>query len=273
VGTTKIISGRESKPGAAKSRKNARNHFSLSVFGACFAVGLFASPHAAAAGQYRLDYHVSHSLYGDIGTYSNVIETEGDTTTVTSALDVKVSFLGVVGYRRDARRVETWMGDRLLDFHGTSHLNGKTIVLSGAAQGDEFVIITANGEVSAPASIRVANPWTTNTLNGDTILLPDEGVIKKARLTDAGETSVTIQGRNVRVREYAIGLIGAAKHYQVWFDPTNTPVMFRVFDSDGICTFTLNGSKPPNVLLAERARNPQQASLKKAADLFQSPLQ
>jgi Family of unknown function (DUF6134) len=260
VGMVRIISGGECKAAAAKSRKNARNHLLPRVFGACLAALLFAGPHAALAAQYRLDYRVSHSLYGDIGTYSNVIETDGDTTTVTSALDVKVSILGVVGYRRDARRVETWMGDRLLDFHGTSHLNGKTIVLRGSARGDEFVIITPNGEVSAPASIRVANPWTTNTLNGDTILLPDEGVIKKTRLTDAGETSVTIRGRNVRVREYDIGLIGAAKHYQVWFDATNTPVMFRVFDSDGICTFTLNGAKLHNMLLAERARNPQQGT-------------
>ena len=133
-------------------------------------------------------------------------------------------------------------------------------MLSGAAQGDEFVRTAPSGKLSAPASLRVANPWTTNTLNGDTILLPDEGVIKKARLTDAGETSVTIQARNVRAREYDIGLIGAAKRYQVWFDAANTPVMFRVFDSDGICTFTLNGPKPPDVLLADRARNPQQGT-------------
>lgn len=256
MGMVKIISGCECGTGAAKSRKSSRNHLSLSVFGACFAAGLFGGHDAAAAAQYRLDYRVSHSLYGDIGTYSNVVESDGDSTTVTSALDVKVSILGLVGYRRDARRVETWMGDRLIDFQATSHLNGKTVVLSGAAKGDEFVLTTAHGKVRAPASIRIANPWTTSTLNGDTILLPDEGLIKKVRLTDAGETSVTIRARNVRVREYDIGLIGAAKHYQVWFDAVGTPVMFRVFDSDGICTFTLNGPKPPEVLLADRVPQP-----------------
>ena len=94
----------------------------------------------------------------------------------------------------------------------------------------------------------------------DTVLSPDDGAIRKARLTDAGETSVTIQARNIRVHEYDIGLIGTAKHYQVWFDTVGTPVMFRVFDSDGICTFTLNDPKPPDVLLAERARNPQQGT-------------
>ncbi len=257
MGTTKIISGGESEPGAAKSRKNARNHFLPSVFGACFAAALFASPHAAAAVQYRLDYQVSHSIYGDIGTYSNVVETDGGTTTVTTTLDIKVSILGIVAYRRSAHRVETWMGDRLVHFQGTSHQNGKTIELIGDAQGDAFVITAPNGKVSAPASIRVANPWTTNNLNGDTILLPDDGAIRKARLTDAGETSVTIQGRDIRAREYDIGLIGTAKRYQVWFDAANVPVMFRLFDFDGICTFSLNGPKPPDVLFADRARNPQ----------------
>ena len=253
----KIILNGECGPGAAKSRKHARNHFLASVFGVCFAGVLFASPDTAAAAPYHLDYKVSHSLYGDIGTYSNVIETDRDTTTVTTTLDIKVSILGVVADRRSAHRVETWMGDRLVHFQGTSRLNGKTIELSGAAQGDEFVLTAPNGKVSAPASIRVANPWTANTLNGDTILIPDDGAIRKARLTDAGETSVTIQGRDIRAREYDIGVIGTAKRYQVWFDAANTPVMFRLFDSDGICTFTLNGPKDPDVLLAERARNPQ----------------
>ena len=31
-----------------------------------------------------LDYRVSHSIYGDIGTYSNAIERDGQTTMVTS---------------------------------------------------------------------------------------------------------------------------------------------------------------------------------------------
>src|SRR5882672_446896 len=244
VGLAKIISSGACRASAAKSGKNAGNPFLLQVFGACFATVLFASPDSAEAAQYRLDYKASHSIYGDIGTYTNVIETDGDTTTVTTTLDIKVSILGVVAYRRSAHRVETWMGDRLVRFQGTSLLNGKTIVLSGAAQGDEFVLTSPSGKASAPPSIRVANPWTTNNLKGDTIFSPDDGAIRKVRLTDAGEMSLTIQAQNIRVHEYDIGLIGTAKHYQVWFDAVGTPVMFRVFDSDGICTFTLNGPKP-----------------------------
>ena len=258
MGLVKIVSTGEYGACSAKSRKDAGNHFSLRVLGACFAAVLFASPDGASAAQDRLDYRVSHSIYGDIGTYSNVIETDGDTTTVRTTLDIKVSILGVVAYRRAAHRVETWMGDRLVDFQSTSRLNGKTIVLSGAAQGDKFVLTLPNGKASAPASVRVANPWTTNNLNGDTVLSPDDGAIRKARLTDAGEMSVMIQVQNIRVHEYDVAMVGTAKHYQVWFDTVGTPVMFRVFDSDGVCTFTLNGPRPSDVLLAERARNPQQ---------------
>jgi len=258
VGLAKIISSGECGAIVANSGKKAGNHFLRHVFCACFAAVLFASPEGAAAAQYRLDYRATHSVYGDIGTYSNVIETDGDTTTVTTTLDIKVSILGVVAYRRAAHRVETWMGDRLVDFQATSHLNGKAIVLSGAAQGDKFVLTLPNGKASAPASVRVANPWTRNNLNGDTVLSPDDGAIRKARLTDAGEMSVMIQAQNIRVHEYDVALVGTAKHYQVWFDTMGTPVMFRVFDSDGVCTFTLNGPRPSDVLLAERARNPQQ---------------
>jgi hypothetical protein len=257
VGLVKIVSSGKCGARIAKSGKNAGNHFSLGVLGACFSAVLFAAPESAAAAQYRLDYKASHSIYGDIGTYTNIIETDGNTTIVTTALDIKVSILGVVAYRRTARRVETWMDDRLVEFHGTSRLNGKPVVLSGAAQGDKFVLTLPTGKVNAPASIRVANPWTTKNLDGDTIFSPDDGAIRKARLTDVGETSVTIQAQNVPAHEYDIGLAGTAKHYQVWFDTAGTPVMFRVFDSDGICTFTLNSPRPSDVLIAERARDPQ----------------
>ena len=253
-----IISNGRCGGGVAKSGKKARNHSALQVLGACCVVALIGSP--ATAAQDRLDYHVSHSIYGDIGTYSNVVERDGQTTMVTSTLDVKVSILGMVAYRRSAHRVETWMGDRLVDFQSTSHLNGKTIALSGAAEGDDFVLTSSHGKLKAPASVRVANPWTTNNLNGDTILSPDDGAIHKGRLTDAGETSVTIGAQNIRVHEYDIALIGTAKHYQVWFDPAGTPVMFRLFDTDGICTFTLDSPRPPDVLLAQKARNPQQGT-------------
>jgi len=74
---------------------------------------------------------------------------------------------------------------------------------------------------------------------------------------------VTIQGRDIRAREYDIGLIGTAKRYQVWFDAANVPVMFRLFRFDGICTFSLNGPKTPDVLFADRARNPQPGGPKK----------
>ena len=107
--------------------------------------------------------------------------------------------------------------------------------------------------MTAPAWIRVANPWTANNLNGDTMLMPDDGAVQKARLTDSGEASVSIGDRELRARQYDIALIGAKKHYRLWFDAAGTPVKFSVFDSDGTCTFTLSGPKPPDVLLAQRA--------------------
>ena len=249
MGVAKINAGRH---GPASVRRKPYTFFLLALFAGSFAAPAITGSPADAATR-RLDYRVSHSTYGDIGTYSNVIETDGATTTVTSALDVKVTILGLVAYRRESRRVEQWNGDRLMSFHGVSNMNGKRIVVSGAAEGDSFVVTLPSGKVTVPASIRVANPWTGNTLNGDTILLPDDGAVKKARLTDGGETSVTLGDSEIRARQYDVALIGAKKHYLVWFDAADTPVKFSVFDSDGTCTFTLSGSKPPDMLLAQRS--------------------
>jgi hypothetical protein len=170
VGLAKIVSSGECRACGAKSRKDAGNHFSRRVLCACFAAGLFASPDGASAAQDHLDYRVSHSIYGDIGAYSNVVDRDGETTTVTSTLDVKVSILSIVAYRRSAHRVETWMGDRLVDFQSTSRLNGRTIALSGAAQGDNFVLTSPNGKLRAPTSIHVANTWKKNKINRKKII-------------------------------------------------------------------------------------------------------
>src|SRR2546430_10275699 len=63
-------------------------------------------------------------------------------------------------------------------------------------------------------------------------ILPDDGAVQKARLTDGGEASVSIGDRELRARQYDIALAGAKKHYRLWFDAAGTPVKFSVFDSD-----------------------------------------
>jgi hypothetical protein len=59
-------------------------------------------------------YRVSHSTFGDIGTYTNTVEPNRDSTTVQTRAHFEVNMLGVRMYREDAERTERWQGNRLV---------------------------------------------------------------------------------------------------------------------------------------------------------------
>jgi translation initiation factor IF-1 len=192
---------------------------------------------ALSAGSHMLRYRVVHSTYGDIGTYSNTIEQTGDTTTVLTEAHFKVSILGVVLHREDAKRTERWQGGRLVYFSGVTTKNGKPMELQGEARGDSFVIDSPRGVVTAPADVHPANPWSANFLGSDTMMSVDTGAIEPVRISDGEAANVTIDGRPLRARKYEIrGKI----RYKIWLSEADqVPVMFSVDDDSGVVTFTL----------------------------------
>lgn len=196
------------------------------------------SPSFAAAPQ-RLVYQVQHSRYGNIGTYSNAVDKTGETTTVNTEAHIKVSILGVVLYRQDVSRQERWNGERLVAFHGVTTVNGKAYELNGTAEGDRFVMMSPEGPIVAPASVRLANPWSPDVLRGNTILTPDRGRIETVQVKGGEETSVAINGRQTATKRYEINRLDGTKRYEVWLDNRGTPVMFTTYNQNGTVTFTL----------------------------------
>jgi hypothetical protein len=190
----------------------------------------------AADGQRVLSYDVKHSVFGDIGTYTNVIQTAGTATTVHTTAHFRVSALGVGLHNEDADRTERWNGDRLVSFHGITKKNGDTIEIRGEANGNNFVIASPTGTITAPGTIRPANPWSTKCLGSTTMMRVDTGKVEPVRVSGGGETAVAIGGASVPAREYQIE---GATRYKVWFDRQDTPVMFIVDDDSGKVTFTL----------------------------------
>src|SRR5258708_17897032 len=133
---------------------------------------LIGSMPALSASLERMVYRVQHSRYGNIGTYSNAVEKAGNVTTVTTEAHIVVSVLGVVLYRQDIARQERWNADRLVAFHGVTTVNGKSYELTGNADGDRFVLMSPDGPIVAPASVKLANPWSADVLRGNSILTP-----------------------------------------------------------------------------------------------------
>ena len=203
------------------------------------AATIMAAVSPAQAAPQRLVYTVQHSRYGNIGTYSNAVEKTGDMTTVVTDAHIQVSILGVVFYRQDASRQERWAGNRLVSFHGVTTVNGKPFEMTGAAQGDSFVMMSPDGDIVTPASVRIANPWSPEVLRGNTILTPDRGRVENVQVKDGEQTSLTINGRNTMTKRYEIDRLNGQKRYEIWMDERGTPVKFVTYNPNGSVTFTL----------------------------------
>ncbi|HXP06146.1 MAG TPA: DUF6134 family protein [Stellaceae bacterium] len=193
-------------------------------------------PTAAFADTRQLVYDVKHSVFGEIGTYSNVIESAGATITIKTAAHFLVKALGVGLHREDAQRVEQWQGSRLMYFHGVTVKNGDTTEINGKADGNNFVITSPLGTVTAPGSIKPANPWSARSLDSTTMMRVDTGKVEQVRVSNGGENNVTVDGAAVPTKEYEIS---GSTHYKIWIDQHDIPVMFQVDDDSGQVTFTL----------------------------------
>ena len=204
-----------------------------------FAIMAGVPPADAATAPQRLVYSVHHSRYGTIGTYSNAVEKNGETTTVVTDAHIQVSILGVTLYRQDATRQERWNGGRLVSFHGVTTVNGRPYEMTGAAQGDRFVLMSPEGDIVAPAGVKIANPWSPDVLRGDTLLTPDRGRVENVQVKGGEDTSVDVNGRSLRAKRYEIDRLDGSKRYEVWLDDRGTPVQFILYNRNGTVTFAL----------------------------------
>lgn len=216
------------------------NRFSQFVPFAALLGGVLLAASAGHAAPYRLAYRVSHSIYGSIGTYTNIIDKIGNATTVKTEGRIRVGLAGIYLYRQDADRTERWVGDRLVAFQGTTKTNDNPVIaVSGAAEGDHFVVTSESGPQTAPASVRPANPWSGDVLKGDMLFTPDRGRIEQVQISGGQEEPVSIDGEAMRAKHYSIDR-GAGRKYDVWLDGKGTVVKFALVNPNNTVSFTLD---------------------------------
>jgi Family of unknown function (DUF6134) len=202
-----------------------------------FLVGISVASLAATDTPAQFVYRVSHSTFGEIGTYTNTIEPTRDGTTVQTQAHFQVSMLGVRMYREDAERTERWQGNRLVSFHSVTDKGDGPAEVNGEARGNSFVINSSkSGTITAPASVRPANPWSANFLGSNTMMRPDSGKLEQVRVGGGQETTVKIDGATIPAVKFEID---GSTRYTVWLDGRGVPVQFVVDDDTGKVTFTL----------------------------------
>ncbi len=178
----------------------------------------------ANAASETLEYRVHHAAYGDIGTYTNVIERRGEVTAVRSELHVAVKLLGIVVWRQEASRREEWRQNRLVAFDGVTVTNGKPLEVHGAARGVHFVISGPGGTTEAPASVHPSNPWSAMMLAPGPMMSTSTGEVSTVGIIGGDLQAVELDGKTLQLRQFDI--VGD-KHRVVWLDDNRVPVAFR----------------------------------------------
>jgi len=214
-------------------------------------IGVIAARPAAAQSPAQLFYRMHHSVFGDIGTYTNTVEPSRDGTTVKIHVHFEAKMLGVRLHHQDAERTERWQGNRLVSFQSVTDKGDGPKEVKGEARGNSFVVRSPQGTVTAPASVHPANPWSANFLHSTTMMRPDTGKIEQVRISGGQETAVKIDGATIPAVKYDID--GSTK-YTVWLDARGVPVMFWADDDTGKVTFTLAKCIGCDTALSELSR-------------------
>ena len=216
------------------SRTNPLARRAMSIVG--LLAGLVAGGPVMAQDSAQFIYHVNHSVFGDIGTYTNTVEPTRDGATVKTQAHFEVKMLGVRMHREDAERTERWQGNRLVAFRGVTDKGDGPVEVKGEARGNNFIITSPQGTITAPWSVHPANPWSSNFLHSNMMMRPDTGKLEQVRIGSGQETAVKLDSASIPAVKYELD--GSSK-YTVWLDERGVPVKFVVDDDTGKVTFTL----------------------------------
>jgi Family of unknown function (DUF6134) len=193
-----------------------------------------------AAAQQVYEYRIEHPKYGDIGTYTNVITRNGDTTEVKTSLRVAVRFLGIVVYRQEAERSEHWQGGRFVGFDGVTTTNGDKIAVHGATERDHFVITSPQGIVAAPPDIHPSNPWSLQVLMNTNVMMSTKtGKVYDVRVSGRTEDNVKFDGVPRQLFRYDIF---TDKQQAVWVNERGVVIAFRAMENGTPVNFVLHES-------------------------------
>jgi hypothetical protein len=198
---------------------------------------LAAKPDSAPDSAKVYNYSVSHPIYGEIGTYTNIVEDRGAEISVKNSIRVRVKLLFMVAYDEVGDNEEVWRNGRMVSFKGNVRKNGKKWRIKGYAKGDKFIIEGPEGVTEAPGNVFPSNPWSTDILEASVLMGTASGDLYRVRMSLGEERELKIGERSFRTRYVKVG---GDRRYELWFDDdSGIPLKFTRYHGDDIITFSL----------------------------------
>ena len=190
-------------------------------------------------------YTVEHPFYGNVGTYTDVIDDAGGVLRIDSTLHIAVTLLGIALYQEDATRSEVWRGSRLSSFVSVTDRNGSRIRVTGAAGENVFFVTSSSGTVSAPADIAPSDPWALKRIGTGAVVSTRSGKIDKVEVIGGEAASLFMNGIFVPVRHFRVRTEAQLDKWEIWFDEHGVPIKFRSLESGTPIDFIIASQPSP----------------------------
>jgi hypothetical protein len=202
-------------------------------------LGAIAVATPALAKQETYTYTVTHPSYGRIGTLTQTIDNSPEGRRIDSHLRIAVEQLGIVVYRQNCDATEIMNGDRLISLQSVTELNGRHLEVLGKAQGEQFVVNTAEGSFAGPATTAPSEPWAVKRTGEQYIVHPSTGKLGNVQISGGDYETISVDGASVSVRHFAID---GENHEDVWLDDRGIPIMFRTVEDGTPIDFVLQNT-------------------------------
>lgn len=223
------------------------------VRGACL-WGLFMSGAAGAAPQTYV-YAVEHPTYGNIGSYTETIDTEQGVTRISSELRVAVKVIGIVVHREKASATELWRGTRLASMRTVTEINGARMEIDGAMDKNAFVVTSAAGTRTAPAEVAPSDPWVLTGVGRGVIVSTRSGVVEGVNVSGGEPVPITVEGTRLATRHFRVDAASQPDRFDIWLDGNGVPVRFRSREESGdLIDFVLVSPEPQRDAVSEPFR-------------------
>jgi len=193
----------------------------------------------ALAGQQLYTYSVVHPIYGEIGTFTDMIDRSPEAMRIDARLRVAVKILGVVAYREESDTTEVLRGSRLVSLQSVTDKDGRHLEVHGEAQGDQFMVNATAGSYAAPATIAPSDPWLLKRTGDELVVSTTTGKMVNVQISGGEYDTVSISGASVPARHY---IVNGDKRQEVWLDSRDIPIKFRSVENGTPIDFVLQNA-------------------------------
>ena len=207
---------------------------------------LQALPAAALERTEHLNFRVHHQLFGDIGTISETIVTDGSSTRVTADLDIAVTLFSVRIHSVHGRWNEVWQNGYLQQYAATTLTDDATEVTAGQRIGEAFVISAAGKQTLAPVDVQPVNPWSIRFVRASMLMSPETGRVFSATVSDLGVNNLRLGDALVAAHHY---VVTGERVNHLYFDEKGQLVQCQYGDITGTVTLTRIGV--PQTIIAD----------------------